>query len=268
VKEVPLQGGLTNAGLVSRVGDTVRRPLRPESAATHALLGHLDRVGFAGAPRYLGVDERGREVLSYIPGRAAIAPLEPWALSDDALTSVAGLLRRYHDAVRSFDPAPHAWPQALPAAFRGGIVSHNDPNLDNVIFRDGRAVALIDFDLACPGSEVWDVACAVRLWAPLRDERDVPTPLRGRTLARLRLFLDAYGLPERERPRVVEATARAHAWCYRIVRDAVGQGHPSFNRMWHAGGAANAARTARWLAGHADEMRAGLEVTGTPATRR
>jgi hypothetical protein len=262
VTEVPLRGGLTNAGLVSRVGDTVRRPLRPESGATHALLDHLERMGFAGAPRYLGVDERDREILSYIPGHAAIAPHEAWALSDEALVSVAELLRRYHEAVRSFDPAPHVWPQALPAAFAGGIVSHNDPNLDNVIFRNGRAVALIDFDLACPGSEVWDVACAVRLWAPLRAERDVPAPLRGRTLARLRLFLDAYGLPERERPRVVEATALAHAWCYRIVRDAVAHGHPSFNRMWTAGGRANAARTARWLAEHAPDMRAGLETAG------
>jgi Phosphotransferase enzyme family len=265
VKEVPLLGGLTNAGLVSRVGDTVRRPLRPESAGTHALLTHLERAGFAGAPRYLGVDEREREVLSYIPGRAAIAPPEPWALSDAALVSVAELLRRYHDAARSFDPAPYAWPRAVPAAFRGGIVTHNDPNLDNVIFRDGLAVALIDFDLASPGSEVWDVACAVRLWAPLRHERDVPAPLRGRTLARLRLFLDAYGMAERERAQVVDATAIAHAWCYRIVRDAVADGHVPFRRMWSAGGRANAARTARWLAGHAAEMRAGLEAA--PSTQ-
>jgi len=58
-------------------------------------------------------------------------------------------------------------------------VSHNDPNLDNVIFSGDRAVALIDFDLAGPGSAAWDVACAARLWAPLRDESDVPCRLRG-----------------------------------------------------------------------------------------
>ena len=64
--EVLLHGGITNAGLVSRVGDTVRRPWRPTSPATHALLDHLERVGFDGAPRFLGVDDRGREILSYI----------------------------------------------------------------------------------------------------------------------------------------------------------------------------------------------------------
>jgi thiamine kinase-like enzyme len=58
----------------------------------------------------------------------------------------------------------------------------------NVIFSGGAAVELIDFDVAGPGSPVWDVACAARLWAPLRDERDVPEAVRGRTLERLRLF--------------------------------------------------------------------------------
>src|SRR5437588_3199947 len=98
-EEVPLHGGTTNAGLVTRVGDTVRRPLRPTSAATRALLDHLERVGFEGAPRYLGVDDRGREVLSYIPGQAAIPAYPDWAMTGEALISVAQLMRRYHDAV-------------------------------------------------------------------------------------------------------------------------------------------------------------------------
>jgi hypothetical protein len=70
--EVLLHGGTTNAGRVTRVGETVRRPWRPTSPATHALLDHLERLGFDGAPRFLGTDEHGREVLSYIPGEAAI----------------------------------------------------------------------------------------------------------------------------------------------------------------------------------------------------
>jgi hypothetical protein len=262
MRETPLDGGYTNAGLVVRVDDTVRRPV--SGPATHALLRHLERVGFDGAPRLLGVDEQGREALSFIPGRAAILPYEPWALTDEALVSVAELLRRYHDAVRSFDPAGLDWPVALPAAYRGGVICHNDPNLDNVVFRDGRAVALIDFDLACPGTEVWDIACASRLWSPLRETPDVPATLRGRTLERLRLFLDAYGVPERERGAVVEAAATAHAWCYRIVRDAVEHGHPTFRRMWTGGGSSLAERTAAFLAGHAAELRAGVAVTRAP----
>ena len=101
-------GGITNAGRVSRVGDTVRRPRRPTSPATHALLDHLERVGFDGAPRFLGADEQGREVLSLIPGEAAMPPYAGWALTDEALVSVAELLRRYHDAAALLRrAAPH-----------------------------------------------------------------------------------------------------------------------------------------------------------------
>jgi hypothetical protein len=256
--EIPLHGGFTNAGLVTRVGDTVRRPRRPTSAATHALLEHLERVGFAGAPRLIGVDEHGREVLSYIPGQAVIPPYPDWALTDEALVSVAELLRGYHEAVGSFDAARHTWSKPVPAEFRGTIISHNDPNLDNVIFREGRAVALIDFDLSSPGSAVWDVACAARLWAPLRDESDAPDELRGLALARLRTFVEAYGLPESERARVVDAMVTAHEWCYDIVRAAVGGGHATFARMWSDGGSVRAERTVTWLATHGAQMRQAL----------
>jgi hypothetical protein len=258
--EVPLSGGFTNAGLVTRVGDTVRRPSRPTSEATVALLEHLESVGFDGAPRFLGTDERGREVLTYIPGSAVVPPYPDWALTDEALVSVAELMRRYHEAVASFDPAGHEWPRALPPAYRGSIVSHNDPNLDNVIFSGGRAVALIDFDLAGPGSPAWDVACAARLWAPLRDPVDVPEALAGRTLARLRMFADAYDLDAEDRARVVEAMPHAHDWCYDVVRTAVAGGHPAFNALWRGGGRMRAERTNGWLSSNGREMRAALGV--------
>src|SRR5918998_1398138 len=190
--EVPLPGGVANRGLVVRVGDTVRRPLRSTSPAAHALLRHLEDVGFAGAPRFLGVDEQGREVLSYVPGSTVLPPYPAWALTDEALVSVAELLRSYHSAVAGFDPSPYPWPTSPPASFRGELVGHNDLNLDNVVFRDGRAVALIDFDLAGPGSRVWDVACAARLWAPVRPDATIRDARRGRGLRRLRLFPDAH----------------------------------------------------------------------------
>jgi hypothetical protein len=259
-EEELLHGGTTNAGLVTRVDDTVRRPLRATSGATRALLDHLERVGFDGAPRYLGVDERGREVLSFIPGQAAIAPYPDWALTDEALISVAQLLRRYHDAVASFDPSPHHWPHPLPPRFRAGVISHNDPNLDNVIFQDGRAIALIDFDLASPGSVAWDLACSARLWAPLRARCDRPDQVRRRSLARLALFADAYGASRAARAQLIDAMVHTHDWCYTIVRGAVAAGHEAFGLYWVAGGRPRAERTRQWLATHAPEMRAALGV--------
>jgi hypothetical protein len=66
-REVRLRGGIANRGEVVRVGDRVHRPQRSTSAAAHALLQHLADVGFDRAPRFLGLDPQGREVLTYIP---------------------------------------------------------------------------------------------------------------------------------------------------------------------------------------------------------
>ena len=245
--ETLLLGGTANRGLVVRVGDTVRRPLRPSSPATHALLRHLEAVGFDGAPRVLGLDETGREVLSYVPGQAVIAPAPAWGLTDAALASVARLLRRFHDATAGFDPAPYPWSHPAPAPFDGAGIAHNDPNLDNIVFRDGRAVALIDFDLAGPGNTVWDVAAAARLWAPLRATADITDVRRGRELLRLRAFVDAYGLDDGGRAEFVTALRASHEWMCGIVRDGAERGVPGFVQYWTPEAAARAARTRGWI---------------------
>lgn len=252
--EVPLHGGTANRGLVVRVGDTVRRPRRPTSPATEALLGHLADVGF-DAPRFLGIDEQGREVLTYIPGQAVTPAYPAWSLTDEALVSVAELLHRYHDAVTTFDPAGRAWPQPVPAAYRGALVGHNDPNLDNVVFRDGRAVALLDFDLAGPGSRLWDVAATARLWAPLRADDDVTDARSGRTLTRLRLLVDAYGLGSADRELLVDAVVANHDWSYDIQNAAVDDGHAAFTEYLAGGVADRAARTRRWYVRHGARLR-------------
>ena len=256
--EVLLLGGTANRGQVVRVGDTVRRPQRDSSPATHALLRHLADVGFPGAPRFLGVDEQGREVLSYVAGTAVTPPYPAWALTDAALVSVAHLLRDYHRAVSTFDPTSLPWPPSPPAPFAGELVSHNDVNLDNVVFRDGRAVALIDFDLASPGCRVWDVASAVRLWAPLRPDRFIDDARRGRALARLRLFADGYGLSGADRERLVTAVRQNHEWSYDIVGTAAANGHAGFADYWTGGARERAERTRQWYLASADLLRAAL----------
>jgi hypothetical protein len=252
--EIPLLGGTANRGRVHRIRDTVRRPMRPTSAATHALLRHLEEVGFDGAPRVLGVDEAGREVLSYISGQAVTAPAPDWGLTDAALGSVGRLLRRFHDAVAGFDPSPYSWPDSPSPPFDRGGITHNDPNLDNVVFRDERAVALIDFDLAAPGDPVWDVAGAARMWAPLRSPGDTEDTRRHRELRRLRVLADAYGLEPGGRDRLVEAVFGHHDWMYRLVRDGARQGVPGFAAYWTPETQERAARAREWLERNASAL--------------
>lgn len=260
--EVPLLGGTANRGLVVRVGQTVRRPLRSTSEASHALLRHLERVGFDGAPRFLGLDEAGREVLSYIPGEAVTPPYPAWSLTAAALRSVAQLMRLYHDAVAGFDPFPYAWPKLPPEPYRGSLVCHNDPNLDNVVFHNGRAVAFIDFDLAGPGTAVWDVAAAVRLWAPLRDDAYITDARRGHVLPRLRAFVAAYGA-DLDPELLVHAVRLNHDWLYAVVQHGAAAGVPGFVDYWRAA-ADRATATRAWYEQHHDHLVNALrEVAGS-----
>jgi hypothetical protein len=247
-----LPGATANRGLVVRVGDTVLRPIAPCWRATHALLAHLAAAGFDGAPRVLAVTP-STEMLTYMDGRAAVPPLAEDTLTDAALVSVADLLRRYHLAVASFDPAGYRWPRPIPARFRTGLVSHNDVHPANLVFRDGRAVALIDFDLAGPGSPAWDLASAARHWSPLYDERDVGDSRQGQALRRFRLLLDAYGLPAAGRREVAEAILANHDWSCAIITDAAQAGHPGFVDYWQQV-AGLSGRARRWCELHHPDL--------------
>lgn len=199
-QEIPLHGG--NVSTVVRVGDTVRRNAGPWTPSVHALLRHLEYVGFTGAPRALGMDERNREVLSYLEGECGEYPLAPHWVTDEALVTVATMLRMFHDAQYGFTPPPGAvWRSFGPPPPDTEVICHHDAAPHNVIWRPDGTLGLIDFDLASPGARIYDVAYAAWTWVPIFSDRDSITlgwkhPDRPR---RLRLFADAYGLIPRDR---------------------------------------------------------------------
>jgi Ser/Thr protein kinase RdoA (MazF antagonist) len=259
--EIPLPGGVANRGLVVRVGDTVRRPQRRTSPATHALLHHLESSDFEGAPRFLGVDSHNREVLSYISGDTVAPPYPAWVLTDETLGSVAQLLRRYHEVVSTFDPSRYRWPPSPPDPFRGTLVTHNDPNLHNVIFRRGRAIAFIDFDLASPGSAIWDIAAAVRLWSPLRNDDDITDSRRTRALPRFKIFVEAYGLQDYDPADLVRAVQLNHDWLYTLIRTEALTGNAGYVDYWR-GAADRVYRTRRWYAANHLRLTEALAADG------
>src|SRR2546423_14360208 len=138
MQEVPLRGGRVTAG-VTRVGETVRRPAGPSSAYVRALLLLLERRGFDGVPRFLGVDGRGRDILSFLPGDVPSELDSSFAAG--VLAEAARLIRCYHDATAASDLAGPC-----------EVVCHNDLSPCNAVFRDGVPVALIDLDAVAPGT--------------------------------------------------------------------------------------------------------------------
>ena len=72
---------------------------------------------------------------------------------------------------------------------------HNDLCVENVVIRDGRAAAVIDFDYARPVDPLFDIAVAVRHWAPLRSPEDLDAlGIDVDVRHRFRAFLDGHEL--------------------------------------------------------------------------
>ncbi|WP_410810968.1 phosphotransferase [Micromonospora sp. 067-2] len=174
-----LAGGFVND--VVRIGDTVRRTPPANLDFVGALLGHLAEVGADLAPRHLGVDALGRQVLSHLEGRVPWRDQEDQVFfADPALVRLAELIRRLHDTCAGTALAGDA-----------ETVCHRDLSPKNTVYRDLPAgplpVAFLDWDLAAPGRRIEDVAFAGWHWAALGEGGD-PAEL-GR---RCRLLCDAY----------------------------------------------------------------------------
>lgn len=195
--EERLEGGYLDGAV--RVGDTVRRSAGPWTPAVHALLAHLAGKGFKGAPRPLGFDEQGREVLTFLEGETVghRKPRPAWVYAEDTLDQVARWMRACHRAVAGFVPPPGA-------VWRGGgtwapglIIAHNDATIHNAAWHLGRLTGFFDWDFAGPATPEGDLALAAFSWVPLH----------------ARWFAAAEGFTDfAARPRRLDRFLRTYGW--------------------------------------------------------
>jgi hypothetical protein len=236
--EEPLPGG--NVTEVVRIGDTVRRPPGERAAYVRELLGLLGRAGWPGAPRHLGTDERGREVLSYIDGHVAWEPLQPASvIGEESLAEVARLTRQFHDLTAG-----------TPLAEGGEVVCHNDLSLKNTVYRDMgkglRPVAFIDWDLASPGLRVHDVAHVCWQFCGTGSPVFRPEEIG----LRMRLVSEAYGLADQDRERLVETVLWWQDRCWRGIDRLADAGDPAMARLRDGGAIARVRAAYDWTAAH------------------
>jgi len=244
--EQHLPGGFITA--VVRAGDTVRRPRSPNAPFVHDLLLHLELRGWAGAPRFLGIDEQGREILSYLEGHVpwTSAPGQPAEVgSDESLAEVARLARQLHDLTAG-----------TPLAGPAEVVCHSDLSPRNTVYRDTghglRPFAFLDWDLAAPGARLHDLAHVC--WQFL-DLGPAVADL-AETSRRLRLLCDSYGMDDRTR--LVETILWWQERCWRGIESGAAAGDPTMMRLRDRGASADVRAAHAWVATHRDRLEAAI----------
>jgi hypothetical protein len=237
-------------GRVERIGNTVHRPAAPWTPAVHALLRHLEAVGYPHSPRVLGFDDQGREVLTWLDGESGP---EGWAkvVDDRGLRSFARMLRGYHDAVAGYRPDDSTtWSTTTGVPTGDELVCHGDFGPWNTVWQGDRPIGIIDWDHARPAPRLHDVAYALEYSAPFRDDAECvrwlryPRPPDRRH--RIEVFAAAYGLTDVDIDvdiaGLVDVVITVQADGIDAVRRLAEQGHEP---------------QATWVAeGHLDELRA------------
>lgn len=239
VDQQALPGGHVTA--VVRIGDTVRRAQPENPAFVHALLGWFEQNGWGGAPRFLGTDRQGREVLSFIEGHVAWEAVQPPSVASDAsLARVAAMVREFHDLTAG-----------TPLAAGGEVVCHNDLSPKNTVYADDGGLvpkAFIDWDIAAPGARIHDLAHVCWQFLDLGPGAGDP----ARASRRMRLICDAYGLPDRER--LVETILWWQDRCWRGIETMAAGGHPAMIRLRDSGAACSVRGAFDWTARHQAEL--------------
>lgn len=174
--EIPLTGGRLTPGIV-RIGNTVHRPSKNNAGFVHELLLWLEQQGFGFAPRFLGVDEQGRDILTYLEGQTW--PGSGSTLSDELLVEAAQVIRRYHDLTAG-----------RPLAQGHEIVAHYELGPHNTIFHENRLIGFIDWDDAAPGTRLRDLANAVYNYVDVGHWANQSADEQAR---RIHLMCTAYG---------------------------------------------------------------------------
>lgn len=249
-----LAGGIANAGAVVRVGDHVVRPTSEHTPAIHRYLRYVRASGCQAVPDVIGLDPDGRERLAFVPGDVPLPPFPAWSYAPSTLASTAALLRQIHDASVGFDATGLVWSDELADPGAGAaddVICHNDVCPENVVYRRGAAVAILDWEFAAPGRRLYDVAALARMCVPIDSPegaaqlgRADADPFRG-----IASVADGYGLTDEDRLELVEVLGGQIARGGSFVQRRVDAGDEAFVEMWESmGGMARFDRRREWFA--------------------
>lgn len=194
--EIPISGGRLNRGRLVRLGDFVLRPANEDVVVEQVII-EVGKV-FHGVPKTFGRDPNGRLKLEWIEGESAEAFEEDEEQSKTRLLSVGKLLRDLHDSTEAgVAERVSIFRDSLDPSGIKEVVCHGDAGPGNIVFRNGAAFALIDWEMASPGRRSWDLATALRYWSPFRNPvNKKPAELLLDAWQRAEWILDGYSASE------------------------------------------------------------------------
>lgn len=200
-----LSGG--NLTSIYKKNETVLREQKAWSPTIHRVLLHLEKIGYTNSPRFIEIDDSGREVLSFVPGDCkANYPFTNNKLEQlSIIKKVAEMMREYHDATLSFERTEKDnWMFSYNGPLEKEVICHNDIAPYNITFIDDIPYGMIDFDTCCPAPRIWDIVYALYRFVPFCEELydiekrgyrnydvDRDKELRKDSIS---VFFDAYGM--------------------------------------------------------------------------
>ncbi|NKY53240.1 phosphotransferase [Nocardia vermiculata] len=234
MSEIPLRGGSINQ--VVRVGETVRRLPGPRDDFVHHLLVIFEQQGWTGAPRFLGIDGQGREVLSYLGGCTPADSHGHPGHSLEGLTLLARLVRQFHDLTAG-----------TPLAGDQEVVCHNDLSPKNTVYSAAvpdRPIAFIDWDLVAPVAHMCWQYLNLGPDAEVRASAD-----------RLQSLCDAYGIDDRDA--VVDTILWWQERCRRGIESGAAEGDAAMVALRNTGTVDMVRAAHAWVARHRGQLAAG-----------
>ena len=219
--EEQLAGGNT-AEWVVRLGSTVRKPVTPSTPSVHSFLKHLHAAGFEGAPQVFGLDERGRQVLEYVPGSL-------WHTSGThsptELRRIGGIIQALHRAAVSFQVPEGAQWNTRYQLKQPDIICHNDLAPWNLVCGPGRWT-FIDWDAAGPATRLWDLAWSSISFPPFEPGCDLSAAASA-----MHALLGGYGLDQASYGELITLmVARARAE-YGLIVEGAAKGQQPWARL-------------------------------------
>ena len=218
-----LTGG-NASGSVVRVGSTIRKAWADSTPSVHDFMASVRNAG-VDVPAVLGRDDRGRQILEFVPGCLAI---DSDPLTRSELGRVGAMVRAIHDASATFVPADTAmWTTAIPAP-GAELVCHNDLAPWNLIIGD--RWVFIDCDAAAPSTRLWDLAYAAQTFTLSNTGRDPHEAAQD-----LAAFVHGYGADQELRDALPTALVSRAAAMYDLLWSSHQSGREPWGSMYADG---------------------------------